>query len=331
MIKTGSKTQTLMNIFAPRVLLVFLACLLCLGCEKNSTADEEEQNKPKVALIMKSLANEFFIDMAEGTRQHHSANPDRYQLIINGIKDESDLGQQVALVEQMQAIGVNAIVIAPADSKALVPVLKRAQQAGIVIVNIDNKLDANLLQDAGINIAFVGPDNRIGAGLVAEHLASNLAPSDEVAILTGIPTAFNAQQRLLGFEDAMHTAQIKIVDIQSADWQQTKASTIAAAMITEHVNLKAILCSNDNMAMGAIAAIKQAGKSAEIQVVGFDNISASQSLLENGSLLATVDQYGSQLAIFGVEYALEILNSGIIPADKNTPVDLITAEHFSKP
>ena len=320
-----------MTFIIPRILPVLLACLLCLSCEQSATEDEVEQNKPKVALIMKSLANEFFIDMAEGARQHQSANPDRYELIINGIKDESDLSQQVALVEQMQAIGVNAIVIAPADSKALVPVLKRAQQAGIVIVNIDNKLDASLLQDAGLSIAFVGPDNRVGASLVAEHLASKLQPGDEVAILTGIPTAFNAQQRLQGFEDAMQAAEIKIVDVQSGEWQQAKASTIAAAMITEHVNLKAILCSNDNMAMGAIAAIKQAGKSAEIQVVGFDNISASQSLLENGSLLATVDQYASQLAIFGVEYALEILNSGIIPADKNTPVDLITAEHFSKP
>ena len=93
-----------MTFIIPRILPVLLACLLCLSCEQSATEDEVEQNKPKVALIMKSLANEFFIDMAEGARQHQSANPDRYELIINGIKDESDLSQQVALVEQMQAL-----------------------------------------------------------------------------------------------------------------------------------------------------------------------------------------------------------------------------------
>lgn len=312
-------------------LLLLLSFFFIQGCEKETSDAETKSDKPKVALIMKSLANEFFINMADGTRQHQANNPDVYDLIINGIKDESDLTQQVALVEQMLATGVNAIVIAPADSKALVPVLKRAQQAGIVVVNIDNKLDATILQDAGINIPFVGPDNRAGARLVGEHLAALLQAGDEVVIIGGITSAFNAQQRQLGFADAMQAASINIVSVQSGEWQQSRASTIAAALISEYPDLKAILCSNDNMAMGAVAAVRQAGKTGEIQVVGFDNISATHELLRNGSMLATADQYGSQLAIFGVEYALDILHKGKIPADKKTPVDLITAQNLASP
>jgi ribose transport system substrate-binding protein len=269
--------------------------------------------------------------MASGAKQHQADNFDRYELIVNGIKDESDLAQQVILVEQMIARGVDAIVIAPADSKALVPVLKRARQAGLIVVNIDNKLDAAILQQSDISIPFVGPDNRKGAGVVARHLAADLQAGDHVAIIGGISTAFNAQQRQLGFEDVMQDAGMNIVSVQSGEWQQAKASTIAAALIIAHPALKAILCSNDNMAIGAIAAIKRAGKSGEIQVVGFDNISASHDLLRSGSLLATADQYGSQLAIFGIEYALDILVNNRVTADKKTPVDLVTAASLVSP
>ena len=111
---------------------------------------------------MKSLANEFFSTMATGAETHQSENSDQYDLLVNGIKDESDLGRQVALVEEMVAAGVDAIVIAPADSKALVPALRRAIKAGVVVVNIDNRLDAEVLESENVAIPFVGPDNRSG-------------------------------------------------------------------------------------------------------------------------------------------------------------------------
>ncbi len=274
---------------------------------------------------MKSLANEFFVNMEAGTRQHHAENSDAYELILNGIKDESDLTQQVALVEQMIASGVDVIVLAPADSKALIPVVRRAAAQGIIVINIDNRLDAALIAEAGIKVPFVGPDNREGARLVGEHLAKNLNAGDEVAIIGGISTAFNAQQRQMGFEDAMAAVDAIVVSVQDGNWHQAKASTIASAMIAAYPNLKALLCSNDNMAIGAVAAVRQAGRTGEIRVVGFDNISATHELLRNGEMFATADQYGSQLAIYGVEYALQILRDGSVPDDRETPVDLITA------
>src|SRR5512139_2877526 len=101
--------------------------------------------KPKIALVMKSLANEFFLTMENGARAHQKANADQYELIANGIKDELDVSKQIDLVEQMIAQRVDAIVIAPADSKALVSVCKKAQTAGIIVVNIDNQFDAAVL------------------------------------------------------------------------------------------------------------------------------------------------------------------------------------------
>ena len=192
------------------------------------------------------------------------------------------------------------------------------------MVNIDNKLDGEVLKQAGLSVPFVGPDNRAGARKVGEELARHLQSGDKVAIIEGLPTAFNGQQRRLGFEDAMKTAGISIVTVQSGNWEMEKANNVAAAILSEHPDLKAILCANDNMALGAVSAIQAAGKSRKVLVVGSDNIGAIHPMLADGRVIATADQHADQLAVFGIEAALKILRGEAPPADQTTAVDLIT-------
>jgi ribose transport system substrate-binding protein len=303
--------------------LVITAAMLA-GCGQRTEAPARRAGKPRIALIMKSLANEFFQTMENGAREHQRAHAADYDLIANGTKDELDIGRQVDLVEQMIAERVDAIVIAPADSKALVPACKRALDAGIVVINIDNRFDAGLLTEKNIKIPFVGPDNRKGAKLVGDYLGAKLKPGDKVAIIEGVPTAFNAIQRKLGFEEAMKGVGAQIVSSQSAGWETARANQVAAALITEYPDLKAILCANDSMALGAVAALKESGKADQVQVVGFDNISAMRSLVTNRKVLATADQHGDQLAVYGIDYALEMLGKKSVPDDRETSVDLIT-------
>jgi len=313
-----------------------LVVALAVGCGPQSKTDPAPaagkesspagEAKPRVALVMKSLANEFFKTMADGAAAHHEKHAGEYDLIVNGIKNETDLVAQVNLVEQMLAQEVDAIVIAPADSKALVPVLKRAKEAGVLVVNIDNKLDAGVLEQAQLVVPFVGPDNREGARKVGDALAAKLTKGDKVAIIEGVPTAFNGQQRRKGFEDAVKAAGMNVVSTQSGHWEMDKANNVASAMLSEHPDLKAILCGNDSMALGAVAAVQSAGKAGKVLVVGFDNISAVKPMLADGRMLATADQYAGQLAVFGIEAALRILSGDSAPADQTTAVDLVTKE-----
>lgn len=275
---------------------------------------------------MKSLANEFFLDMERGARAHHASHRDQYELLASGIKDELDVAAQINLVEQLIAQRVQAIVLAPADSKALIAVVKRALDAGVIVVNIDNKLDAAVLSQRGIRVPFVGPDNRRGAQRVAEALTKTLPASTPVAIIEGIPTAFNGVQRRRGFEDAVQAARLRLVATQAGDWDTGKANQVASAIIAEYPDVKALLCANDNMALGAVAAVRAAGKERDIQIVGFDNISAVRDLVKSGRVAATADQHAGQLAVFGIEYALEILRTKETPADRETPVDVITRD-----
>lgn len=304
--------------------ICFVAAALLSGCGKQSTTTKTTGGKPKVALIMKSLANEFFKTMEDGAKKHNSQHSSEYTLTTNGIKDEQDVARQIDLVEQTIAQKVDAIIIAPADSKALVPVCKKAMDAGIVVINIDNKLDADVLKENKVTIPFIGPNNRKGAELAGKKLASELKAGDNVAIVEGAPNAFNATQRKLGFEDAIKAAKLNVVTSQTGNWEMDKANQVVSGMITEHPDIKAIFCANDNMALGAVAALKAAGKLGKVKVAGFDNISAVHQLVQNGEIVATVDQHADQLAVYGIQYALEMVNKKAKPADRETPVDLIT-------
>lgn len=310
----------------PAAFLFVLLLLILPAISCNRSTPSPVGGKPRIALVMKSLANEFFKTMEEGARRHQQSHAAEYDLIAVGTKDELDVARQVELVEQMIAQQAQAIVIAPADSKALIAVCKKAQDAGLVVINIDNKLDADVLAQRNLKIPFVGPDNRKGARLAGERLGKELKPGDKVAIIEGPPTTFNAIQRKAGFEDAMRAAGASIVASQAGNWETAKANQVAASIITEQPDLRALLCANDSMALGALAALKAAGKSDRILVIGFDNISAIGQLIREGKVLASVDQHGGDLAVFGIEYALDALKNKTAPADRETPVDLITRE-----
>ncbi|MPV55802.1 LacI family transcriptional regulator [Burkholderia sp. HI2761] len=284
--------------------------------------------KPKVALVMKSLANEFFLTMETGAKEYQKHNASQFDLITNGIKDETDTANQIRIVEQMIVSKVDAIVLAPADSKALVPVVKKAVDAGIVVVNIDNRLDPDVLKSKNLNVPFVGPDNRKGARKIGDYLAKRLKAGDQVGIVEGVSTTTNAQQRTAGFEDAMKAGGMKVVSVQSGEWEIDKGNAVAAAMLNEYPNLKALLCGNDNMAIGAVSAVRAAGKQGKVLVVGYDNINAIKPMLKDGRVLATADQYAAKQAVFGIDTALKAIAEHRKQADMSgvveTPVDLVT-------
>ena len=304
------------------------AALAVLGAF--ALAPAHAQDKPKVALVMKSLANEFFATMEDGAKAHQKAHASEYTLVANGIKNETDTAAQIKMVEQMVAQKVNALVIAPADSKALVPALKAAVDKGILVVNIDNRLDAGALKEKNLQVTFVGPDNRAGAKLVGDYLGKSLKSGDKVGIIEGVSTTFNAQQRTLGYQDAMKAVGANVVGVQSGQWEIDKGNTVAAGMLREHPDLKALLAGNDSMALGAVAAVKAAGKTGQVQVVGYDNIGASKPMLADGRVLATADQYAAKQAVFGIEMALKALadkkKQSELPAEVKTDVALVTKD-----
>lgn len=320
LLRTRLRTTTI------ALITLAIVSIVVVAARQRLTVDD---TTPEIALVMKSLANEFFLTMEQEAHHHQNAS-EEYVLTANGIRNENDIIGQVRIVENMIARGVDAIIIAPADSHALVPVCVRAVEAGIVVVNIDNRLNADLLRSRGVDIPFIGPDNRKGAALAGRYMAEHLPPNAPVAIIEGIPTAHNSQERVQGFIDAFSAADLNVVAVRTAEWDMEQANVVVTSLLNEYPGLRGIACANDSMALGTVAAVKAAGRQSEVQVVGFDNISAVQTMLESGQILATVDQFAGSLAVFGIEYALSMLKSGADPQDHETPVELVTRETLGR-
>lgn len=286
------------------------------------------QEKPKVGLVMKSLANEFFKDMTEGAIAHQKKRGD-FELKAVGMKDETDFDAQTVAVESFITQKMDIIVIAPADSKAMVAPIAKAMKAGITVVNFDVALDAAAMKNAGLNLAFVGPDNRAGAKLAGDALAKALGPGAKVVIIEGNPGADNAQQRKAGFMDAATQGKLNVVASRTAMWETEEANKVFTNILTANPDIKGVMAANDSMALGVAKALDAAGKGGKILVVGFDNIPAIRPLIKSGSVLATVDQFGSAMAANAIDLGIKSRKSGKpLEGWVKTPVELVTAKNL---
>jgi ribose transport system substrate-binding protein len=284
---------------------------------------EQLGHKPKVGLVMKSLANEFFQQMDAGAKEFAAANEDLIEFQTVGMKDERDFAAQVEAVENYITQQFDVIVIAPADSKAMVEPIKKALDAGIKVINIDVALDADAMADAGINLAFFGPDNRAGAKLAGDALGQSLGEGGKVVILEGNPEADNANQRKAGFDDSVAEYGLELLDSRTAHWETEEANQLMTNFLTQYPDIQGVMAANDSMALGVVKALDAAGKTGEIQVVGFDNIPAVVPLVQEGQMLATIEQFGADMAKFGIEFGLRELAGETFEGWIQTPVELV--------
>ncbi|OPZ67804.1 MAG: D-allose-binding periplasmic protein precursor [bacterium ADurb.Bin478] len=305
-----------------RVAGLVIACSLVLACSTKKQAD----GQPAMALIMKTLSNPFFIKMGQGAQR--AADSLAVPLLIGTVAQEIDINQQISLVEDMIVQGVKAILIAPVDSKAIVPVLVKAQAQGILIINLDNRIDADAAAASGLRItSYVGVDNEEGGRMSGAYLVQLLGGKGRVAMLEGIRGVDNAEARKQGFLKSLQGTGVELAASQSANWLQDQALDVFSNMLQANSDLDGLFCANDMMALGAIQALRQAGKSGQVRVTAFDNIEAAQLALCEGVLHATIDQHPELMGYYGVLIAKEAL-AGRVTREKLVPLELITRENL---
>lgn len=280
---------------------------------------------PRVALVMKSLQAQFFQVMQAGAEDWARTHAARVALRCSGTESQSDLERQVPLVDEAVAAGIDALVLVPIDSRVLVPPVLRAQRAGVTVVNIDIALDATLLREAGAAVDFVGPDNRAAARRVGEVLAGALPPGAAVLMIEGLAGADNAEQRRLGFMDAISARGLTLAGRAAADWETDRAGEQFSALLSRHPGVRGVFCANDAMALGVIEVLAAQGLAGQVPVVGFDNDPAMRPHLASGALCATADAFAAQMAVRGIEHALARLAGAPAGGCFDTPVELVRA------
>ncbi len=325
---------------SPLLPALALACagLLGLGCgpsghgsigaiaqEAAAKPSGEKEAGPRVALIMKTLTNPFFVEMEKGARKAQAET--KVDLQVKTATQETSIEQQIELVEKEIKANAKAIVIAPGDSLRLVPVLKKAQDAGIQIVNIDNRLRPDAMAAAGMKpVPFISVDNEQGAFLAAKYLADKLHGHTEAGVLEGIQSAINAQLRKTGAERGLHSnPDLEVVASATANWKIDEAYEVTKKMFKAHPRIGVLFCANDMMAIGAIKYLQESGRT-KVLVAGFDALQEAKTAIQAGQLAVTVDQQADQQGYLGVNTALKLIRGEQVPMDLRVEVRLVTAE-----
>lgn len=329
-----------MNIQKPRLMTVVIALLIfAASCSNNNTtllADstnikpaEDGQDHPyKIALVMKTLTNPFFVDMEKGARiAERELN---VQLIVKTGAQETSIEQQIQIVEELILQKVDAVVIAPGSSIDLVKVLKKAQDAGIVIVNIDNRLDVSESEKQGlIDVPFISIKNDDAAYLSAKKIADQVTGPVEAAIIEGIRDAENAQLRLQGAEKAFgENPDIEIVASESANWKIDEAYDLAKSLFAEHPNISLVFCANDMMALGVIHYLEEADRR-DVLVAGFDNLDDMESAIGEGWAYVTIDQQADIQGYMGIVTAVNKLKGQTISTETYIEAKVITKDDLN--
>ncbi|GBU10169.1 D-ribose transporter subunit RbsB [Gammaproteobacteria bacterium] len=282
--------------------------------------------KPKIAFLMKTLSNEYFIKMQEGAQK--AAATMGVDLIIQVAEKEDSTEQLVALVENMIASKVAAIVVTPNDSTAFVPVFLRAEQAGIPIIDLDVELDKKAAATAGLTYYYVGVDNFDGGYKAAKYLVDTLKGVGKVAILEGIPGVDNGEQRKAGALKAFKEASgIEVVTIQTANWETEQALNVTTNILTAHPDITGIFAANDNMAFGAVTAIENAGLIGKVHITGYDGLPLAYQYVKEGKMLCTIDQLPSEQAAKAIEFALKRIKKEEIPTHHMNELVIVTKEN----
>jgi ribose transport system substrate-binding protein len=236
---------------------------------------------------------------------------------------ESDVPAQIAQIEDALTKGIDGIALAPTDPAALAPVVQKALDAGVKVVFIDTKGE-----NAGVT--FIGTNNETGAKLAGDYMCKTLKSGDKVAILQGIITQSTGKARADGAKAGLSACGLNIVAETPAEWDKAKGQAAMEDILTKNPDLKGVFGSNDNMALGAVEAIKNANLSGKIVVVGFDaNPDAAAAILA-GDMNASVAQAPSNMGKFGVENLLKLIQGGTIDPVIDTGTELVTKDNADK-
>lgn len=288
------------------------------GLDTNDTG-----NKKNIALVMKTLTNPFFIAMEKGARK--AEKEFGINLIVKTGAKETSIEQQIAIVEDLINSKVDAIVIAPGSSTDLIPSLKKAQDAGIKIVNIDNQLDPAYSKKMGlVNVPFISVDNENGAYLSAKYISNKIKKPTDAVIIEGIRGADNAEKRKAGAIKAFkENKNIRIVASESANWKIDEANLIITKIFRSNPDIGAVFCANDMMALGVLQYFNKSHRN-NVLLAGFDDLAEADAAIQKGQMQVTINQQADVQGYTGVKYAYELLQGKSVPLKKIINVMVVT-------
>ncbi len=305
------------------IFFILIIGLTLSNCQRNQ---QKSVDGTTIALVLKTLNHPFFIDMQRGAEE--AADSLSINLMIQAAEREVDVEKQMQIIENLIQRQVDAICVAPSGSRELVPVILKANQAGIPIVTIDTRVDSAALAEIGAEVVtYVGSDNYEGGRIAGEFVVKKLGGKGNIAILEGIPGHETGDARLRGFHKALEDAPgIKVVTSQTANWERDQGFNVFQNIMQSHPDVEALFSCNDLMALGAIEAIAAANKTGKITVVGFDALDDAKIEIKDRKMEGSVAQHPYDMGRLAVESAYKVTQGESVPDYISVTIELITKE-----
>lgn len=291
---------------------------------KTTSAESAEKEGYRFAFAVKNRTNPFFINMIEGME----AECDKLGATLNvqAAESEKDIDKQIQTIQAFMSQDYDAIFITPLSAVAVVPVIKECNDAGIPVILIDTRADATEMEKIGAKMDyFVTGDNKNAGELAAQAMVEVLNGEGNIAILESTAGSSAGIAVLEGMHEVLAGSSIQVVASQTADNNRNKGYEVAQGILAANPNINGILACNDEMGLGAINAMKDAGFEG-IPVIGINNAPDAQTALKNGSMYATVDKCSDEQGATAIRRAVELLEGKEIPEEEMLECTIVKVE-----
>ncbi|MCW3047442.1 MAG: sugar transporter substrate-binding protein [Solirubrobacterales bacterium] len=305
------------------------ACLLAvvvLGCGGTRGRVPDPRHVEDLTSVIKGLDNPFFATMRDGlvaTAHRRGAS-----ITVRAATGLQDTAGQASKLESLASRPAGCYVVNPIDATNLIQPLAHVR-SGTPIVNIDSPVDTTAAKAVGVTItSYIGTDNAAAGRLAADAMARFVAPAARVAVITGIPGDATSGARAKGFVTSAR-GRFDVVEAIAADFDRRRAR-LAAADLLRHAPVEGFFAVNDQMALGIADAVRAAGRTGKVAVIGMDGIREALAGVKRRDLSATVAQYPYTIGQLGVEACLATLRGHAVPATVDAPVKVITAQNVER-
>jgi ABC-type sugar transport system substrate-binding protein len=276
-----------------------------------------------MGVVLNALDNPFFVAIYQGARAEETRLGVR--ATVRSVTSNAQLRSQAAQVRAFRAEKPDCYVVNPITATNLVAALRGVTRP---IVNIDSPIDPAAATRAGVRIrAYIGTDDFAAGRLGGARMRSLLRRGGQVALVGGLADNVNSGVRLSGFERGIRGSRIRVVARVNADYDRTKAQIAAERILANHPRIAGFFAASDLMALGVADAVRAAGKTGKVRIIGLDGIPEALDAVQAGSIDGTVSQYPYVMGQMAVEACAAAAGGARLPARVDAPIALLTKDN----
>ncbi len=286
------------------------------AAERASVAAPE---RLQVGVVLNALDNPFFLAIYEGAR----AQTGRLgaTTTFRSVTSNAELDAQATQVRKALAARADCYVVNPITATNLSAPLRGVRAP---IVNVDSPV-------AGVPVTtYIGTDDFAAGRLAGRRMAALLPDGGEVALIAGLADNVNSGLRLAGFARGIQGSPLRVAARVNADYDRTKAEIQAGRILHAHPRLAGFFAASDNMALGVADALRAAGRSGAVRVIGLDGIAEAMDAVRTGALDATVSQYPYVMGAMAIEACTAAARGATLPKRVDAPIALLTRDNVDR-